>query len=123
MIPRPSSSCHGLTAERSHGDGIWHPVSKDHFCWDGLSSILGIELDVEVIALDEGINRDTFVLGIDIPFCGDHERNLAALEVEIFWSENCYEGEIGVRVIIGTVFSFNVSVEVALDNTVDVHIG
>ena len=49
---------------------------------------MAVELDLEEVSLDQGVNSYTLILWLSETFSSDGEGNLTLLEVEVDWSED-----------------------------------
>ena len=79
------------------------------------------EMTVELNVEDQGVNSDTLILGLGETFGGDGQRHFTLLEVEVCGGEDGHDGLGGIGSgIEAAVGGWNIVVEVALGNTVDV---
>ena len=75
-----------------------------------------------MVSLNQSVDGDAFVLGIGVALSRYHEGNLGRLEVEVKGREDSDNGHSRVSIHIGAVLGFNITVEVALGNSVDVDV-
>lgn len=123
MIVCPFCPTCYLACEGWKGNRVRDPITENNLSRNRFRTILGIELNVKMISLDECIDSDAFILRIYIAFCGHHKGDLAWLEIEINWCEYCNESKAWVRVIISTVFSLYISIKVAFWDAISIDVG
>ena len=101
--------------------GIRNPFIEDDLEWDWWGSEVTVELDLEEISLDQGVNGDTLILRLSESFSGDGQWHLTLLEVEVSGGEDGHDGFGGISSgIKAAVGGWYIIVEVTLGNTIDV---
>lgn len=123
VVPVTSGRNHRVATECGHGNKISHPISEDNFSWNWLRTVIGIELDVEVITLHQSIDSKAFIDWIRVAFGGDHERDLTGLEVEIHGRVSNHCGVGGIVSIVTATLSLYVAVKITLGYSVGRHVG
>ena len=82
---------------------------------------MAVELNLEEVSLDQGINCDTLILSLSEAFSGDGQGHLTLLEVEVSRGEDghyCFGGvSCGVKAAVG---GRDIIVEVAFWNTIHI---
>ena len=105
--------------EGGDADGVGDPLVEDDLEGDGRRPQVAVELYLEEVSLDQGVDGDALVLGLGKPFGGDGQRHLTLLEVEVDGGEDCDDGFGGVGGgVEGAVGGGYVAVEVAFGNTI-----
>lgn len=77
---------------------------------------------MEMIPFDERVDGDSLILRINISFSCYHKGNFAGLEIIINWSIGSNNCIAGVRGIIRTILSFNITIEIAFGYTVNIYV-
>lgn len=77
---------------------------------------------MEMVTLNQCINSEALILGVNVAFSGNHEWNFTRLEIEINRGEGDHSCVGRVCSIVCTILGLDVAVEIAFGHAVSVDI-